>query len=104
MDDEIPTRKTSSAASLIIELDTESGTEAAKYADRALIGEIEGNIESDHWLKKLQGSTFDYIIFADVLEHLHNPAGILARATGLLSANGSIIVSIPNIAPQLDPH
>ncbi len=33
-----------------------------------------------------------------MLEHLHNPAGIPARATGLLSANGSIIVSIPNIA------
>jgi glycosyltransferase involved in cell wall biosynthesis/2-polyprenyl-3-methyl-5-hydroxy-6-metoxy-1,4-benzoquinol methylase len=82
----------------IIELDVESGTEAAKYADRALLGEIEGNIEGDHWVEKLQGSTFDYIIFADVLEHLHNPAQILARATGLLSANGSIIFSIPNIA------
>jgi glycosyltransferase involved in cell wall biosynthesis/2-polyprenyl-3-methyl-5-hydroxy-6-metoxy-1,4-benzoquinol methylase len=82
----------------IIELDPESGTEAAKYADRALIGEVEGNIESDHWLQKLQGCTFDYIIFADVLEHLHNPAEILARATGLLSATGSVIISVPNIA------
>ncbi len=44
----------------IIELDTESGTEAAKYADRALIGEI-SNIESDHWLK-LQGSAPHYIL------------------------------------------
>jgi glycosyltransferase involved in cell wall biosynthesis/2-polyprenyl-3-methyl-5-hydroxy-6-metoxy-1,4-benzoquinol methylase len=82
----------------IIERDVESGTAAARYANRALMGEVEGDIESGHWLQKLQGCTFDYIIFADVLEHLHNPAEILARATGLLSANGSIIISIPNIA------
>jgi glycosyltransferase involved in cell wall biosynthesis/2-polyprenyl-3-methyl-5-hydroxy-6-metoxy-1,4-benzoquinol methylase len=82
----------------IIELDAESGTEAAKYANRALIGEIDGNIESDQWVQKLQGSTFDYIIFADVLEHLHNPSETLARAMGFLSAGGSIIISVPNIA------
>jgi glycosyltransferase involved in cell wall biosynthesis/2-polyprenyl-3-methyl-5-hydroxy-6-metoxy-1,4-benzoquinol methylase len=82
----------------IIELDAESGTEAARYAERALIGEIEGNIESDLWVQKLQGGTFDYIIFCDVLEHLHNPGKTLAAAIGLLSDGGSIIVSVPNLA------
>jgi glycosyltransferase involved in cell wall biosynthesis/2-polyprenyl-3-methyl-5-hydroxy-6-metoxy-1,4-benzoquinol methylase len=82
----------------IIELDAESGSEAAKYADRALIGEIEGNIESDRWVQELQGATFDYIIFSDVLEHLHNPAKTLAAAIGFLSDGGSILVSVPNIA------
>jgi glycosyltransferase involved in cell wall biosynthesis/2-polyprenyl-3-methyl-5-hydroxy-6-metoxy-1,4-benzoquinol methylase len=82
----------------IIELDEESGSEAAKYADRALLGKIEGNIESDQWVQKLQGHTFDYIIFADVLEHLHNPGETLVRAGGLLGSNGSILISVPNIA------
>ena len=77
----------------IIELDAESGTEAARYAERALIGEIEGNIESDLWVQKLQGGTFDYIIFCDVLEHLHNPGKTLAAAIGLLSDGGSIIAT-----------
>jgi len=82
----------------IIERDAESGTEAARHADRALIGEIEGNIEGELWVQKLQGSTFDYIIFSDVLEHLHNPAKTLAATNEFLRASGSIIISVPNLA------
>lgn len=41
---------------------------------------------------------FDYIIFADVLEHLFDPAQILYEFQKNLKPNGSILVSIPNTA------
>lgn len=41
---------------------------------------------------------FDRIIFADVLEHLRDPAAVLRRALGSLKQDGEIIVSVPNIA------
>jgi len=37
-------------------------------------------------------------IFADVLEHLNDPAGVLAQAGALLGSEGRIVVSIPNVA------
>ena len=41
---------------------------------------------------------FDYIVFADVLEHLHDPAGVLRRCLPALKESGKIIVSVPNVA------
>ena len=41
---------------------------------------------------------FDFIILADILEHLEDPEGLLKRVRGLLKDNGKIIVSMPNIA------
>ncbi len=40
---------------------------------------------------------FDYIIFGDVLEHLHDPQGVLRFCKEKLNQNGAIIASIPNI-------
>ena len=41
--------------------------------------------------------TFDVIIFADVLEHLAWPVGVLKKYLALLKPNGSVIVSLPNV-------
>lgn len=41
---------------------------------------------------------FDYILFADVLEHLRDPEAVLKRALPSLKAGGKVIVSVPNIA------
>jgi methionine biosynthesis protein MetW len=41
---------------------------------------------------------FDYIIFADVLEHLSNPAEIVNMSKKGLNYKGSILASVPNIA------
>ena len=40
---------------------------------------------------------FDYIILADVLEHLHNPENILRKLTKRLKKGGAFLCSIPNI-------
>ena len=41
---------------------------------------------------------FDYIVFADVLEHLPNPAAIVRIAKQGLRPGGSIVLSVPNVA------
>jgi 2-polyprenyl-3-methyl-5-hydroxy-6-metoxy-1,4-benzoquinol methylase len=41
---------------------------------------------------------FDCILFADVLEHLANPAFVLRRSLPALKSTGEVIVSLPNIA------
>ncbi len=40
---------------------------------------------------------FDYIIFGDVLEHLHDPKGVLEYCQTLLGEHGKILASVPNL-------
>ncbi len=82
----------------IVEIDKESGTQAAKFAKQSFLGKDQGDIESFFWFEKLENEKFDAIIFADVLEHLHDPETVLVKAKKLLSETGSILISIPNIA------
>ncbi len=42
--------------------------------------------------------SFDFVVFADVLEHLSDPAEIVALAKTALKPGGAIIASIPNVA------
>lgn len=41
---------------------------------------------------------FDHILFADVLEHIPNPAEVIITAKEGLKEGGSIIASVPNVA------
>jgi 2-polyprenyl-3-methyl-5-hydroxy-6-metoxy-1,4-benzoquinol methylase len=41
--------------------------------------------------------TYDVIIFADVLEHLPWPVGVLERYLQWLAPGGSVIISLPNV-------
>ena len=70
----------------------ESSAGACKVA-RTRIGEV---IEAD--LQDFNADRqFDVIIFADVLEHLAWPIGVLRRYTSMLKNGGSVIVSLPNV-------
>jgi 2-polyprenyl-3-methyl-5-hydroxy-6-metoxy-1,4-benzoquinol methylase len=44
----------------------------------------------------LAGSSYDCILLSDVLQHLPDPVGILARAVKLLAADGELLISVPN--------
>jgi methionine biosynthesis protein MetW len=77
-----------------IELDPE---DAARARDRGLVEVWQGDIEQFDW-GRLDGLTFDVVIFADVLEHLKRPLPVLERATGALAPGGRVVASIPNIA------
>ena len=41
---------------------------------------------------------FDYILFADVLEHLRDPAAVLRKCLPALKESGKIVISVPNVA------
>lgn len=79
----------------IVEIDEESGREAAKYADEAYVGSEKGDIEKYHWFES--NRKFDFIIFADVLEHLATPKDVLNNCKRLLQENGKVLISIPNV-------
>jgi GT2 family glycosyltransferase len=56
---------------------------------------IQGNIET--MALPYEKKYFDYIIFADVLEHLHAPEKVLVHLRDYLADDGHIICSVPNI-------
>ena len=66
---------------------------ACQYAEDGICT----NLEEKKWIDYFSKKRFDYILFADVLEHLHNPEIVLRRATDMLKENGTIVVSVPNI-------
>src|SRR4030065_2513537 len=74
-----------------IEIDPEDTKLAEKYCRLVLREDIEG----ENWEAKLQGSKFNHIIFADVLEHLKRPEGVLERVKKYLAKNGTVLISIP---------
>lgn len=82
----------------IVEINEEAGQEAARFARVACIGDVEGDLEKGYWFSKLSGNSYDYIIILDVLEHIRNPEEILKNLEQLLSENGTILLSVPNIA------
>lgn len=80
----------------IVEIDQASGEEAAEYAKEALLGPEKGDIEKYYWLEL--EDKFDFIIFADVLEHLINPWEVLKRCKKVIKPDGKILTSVPNVA------
>ena len=90
-------RETLGCSVTIVEIDEDAGTEAARYADKAYIGETEGDIEKYFWKKE---DPFDRIILNDVLEHLHDLKSIccIDMTPKLLADDGEIIISIPNVS------
>lgn len=77
-----------------IEIDKEAAKQAAMYADEMIVA----NLDDSEWQDQIQNRKFDYIILADVLEHLRNPCETLQQMVKYLSDDGKIVASIPNIA------
>lgn len=78
----------------VVELDPEAYQHAIQYAVDGYCGDIETGL----WKEKFTGITFDYILFADVLEHLKQPEHVLLTAKEQLTLSGEVFISIPNIA------
>lgn len=57
-----------------------------------------GNIEEYKWKDHFATKTFDFIIFADVLEHLTDSERALQEASKFLAPNGEILLTFPNLA------
>lgn len=78
----------------IVEIDRDAFKNASNYAEDGICD----NIECLSWVSKFEKIKFDYIIFADVLEHLRNPQKVLEKTAVLLKNDGSVLFSVPNIA------
>jgi SAM-dependent methyltransferase len=77
-----------------VELDAEAARLAATHCDRVLVGDAEElDLEAE-----LGPERFDTILFADVLEHLRDPAALLRRVRPFVAEGGVVVASIPNVA------
>lgn len=74
-----------------IEYDRALGNLAASKLDRVIIGNAESVV------LPYQSGYFDCLLFADVLEHLRDPLALLKKYRLLLSDEGAVVASIPNI-------
>lgn len=72
----------------------ESNAGAASVARQRIDEVIEADLQN---IDALGERKFDVIIFADVLEHLAWPLGLLKRYVPHLKPGGSVIVSLPNV-------
>ena len=76
----------------------ESSAEAVAVARERVSDVVHADLQQiDEVTRALAGRRFDVIIFADVLEHLAWPIGILRGYLDLLNDGGSVIVSLPNV-------
>lgn len=77
----------------IVEYEKKAFDIAINYAEGGLCADLMGN----EWREYFRGFKFDYILFADVLEHVYDPSYVLQSATALLKPEGKMLVSVPNI-------
>ena len=77
-----------------IEKDPESAHEARRYCDKLITADLETLQGLDY-----PAGYFDCLLFADVLEHLRDPARLLGEFRKYLkSPDGLAVVSLPNVA------
>lgn len=55
------------------------------------------NLEADASKLDTVDMKYDFVVCADILEHLRNPDEILSRCHSLLKEEGKLLISIPNI-------
>lgn len=75
-----------------VECHAQAAAQAAKLLDRVITAPVE------QALQQLPQGYFDSIILSDLLEHLVDPAAVLAGLAQKLAPTGEIVVSLPNVA------
>ncbi len=65
---------------------------AIPHMDRCWVFDIEGQLPDD-----LAAQTFDVLLFSHVLEHVRDPAAVLAKFARLLVPGGAIVIAVPNV-------
>jgi 2-polyprenyl-3-methyl-5-hydroxy-6-metoxy-1,4-benzoquinol methylase len=80
-----------------------TGIESSGYAAATAAGRLDEVIEhdlraTDAIARRLDGRTFDVILFADVLEHVDWPGPVLKSYLPFLAPKGQVFGSLPNVA------
>lgn len=71
--------------------------EAADVAATRLEHVVVGDLEQAPLSTQIEAASYDVVVFADVLEHLADPAAVLRDAVSLLKPQGRIVISVPNV-------
>jgi 2-polyprenyl-3-methyl-5-hydroxy-6-metoxy-1,4-benzoquinol methylase len=79
---------------IALEIDAEAASAALPYCERVIVCDLDRYDLAD----AAQGRDFDFIVAADVLEHLKDPARTLGQARQLLKPSGRLAISLPNVA------
>ena len=87
-------KKALHCAVYVIEFDPEYYRHAMPYSD----GGVCADLEDDNWMDQFDDASFDYILYADVLEHLRDPQKVLSKMKRYLKPDGSVLLSVPNVA------
>ncbi len=77
-----------------IEYDATEAEKARPFLEQLVVADLN---EVD-LAEQFPVESFDVIVFGDVLEHLLDPDAVLAASLKLLRPNGSVVISIPNVA------
>jgi SAM-dependent methyltransferase len=73
-----------------IELVPEVAEVARTHLDHVAVADVEAGFP-------FSPTSFDALVFADVLEHLVDPWRVLREATSLLAEGGFVVASVPNV-------
>ncbi|MHB1479482.1 MAG: glycosyltransferase [Acidithiobacillus ferrooxidans] len=76
----------------------EANPDAAAIARSSYRRVWEADLETASMEELLGESRYQYIVCADVLEHLRDPGQLLRQIANFLAPSGKLLVSIPNIA------
>lgn len=76
-----------------IEYDAEMAQVAKDKLDEVIVADL----DRPDWIDKIAHRQFDLILCADVLEHLRNPGNVLLVLQQVLTPEGRLIVSLPNV-------
>lgn len=76
-----------------VEIDPVAGADLRRIADETLIADL-----NDPQVLAAVTGPFDVVLAADVLEHLVDPAAVLAAAAGKLNAGGSVVLAVSHAA------
>lgn len=83
----------------ILGLEYDQGSVEVARATGAFTRVIRCDLEDTATIPAWEGAgTFDVIVFGDVLEHLRDPAAVLAVLLRLSRPGGLVLISLPNLA------
>lgn len=77
-----------------VEGDPAAAAEAAPWYRRLECADL----ERIDLAERFPGCRYDFVLCADILEHLRQPGDLLAQLPNLLVPNGRVLASVPNVA------
>lgn len=77
-----------------VEMSSEMAGEARKYCRKMVVADLDEVELSEHF----GNDEYDFILLADILEHIRKGAKVLLSCREMLAPDGRLIVSVPNIS------